>query len=323
MLSYIGRRLAYSLPVLLVGSFVAFWGVRVAFDPTDSLRGSPDAARVIAERRHSLGLDQPLLTQYWKWLKGFLHGDWGTSSRTNDRVYPTVMRSLGYTFQLVLWSVTIALVVSILIGVFSAVRERSAGDHALTALAYAGIAMPIFWLALMANQFLAVWPQQRWNLDQPPLYFNGLHSQDHSGINLDYFRHLALPVFALVVPLVAVWSRLQRAAMLDVLGADYIRTARAKGLPERRVIFKHALRNALAPMGSQTAVDIGTLFGGVIVIEAIYQIPGMGQLFLNSLLAGDVYVVVAWMVVSAVFVIAFNLLADILSAWLDPRIRLT
>src|SRR3954452_8550518 len=147
MLSYIGRRLAYSLPVLLIASFVAFWGVRVAFDPNDSLRGSPDAARLIAERRHNLGLDQSLLTQYWKWLKGFVHGDWVTSSRTNDRVYPTVMRSLGFTFQLVLWSVAIALVLAILIGVFSAVRERSAGDHAVTALSYAGIAMPIFWLA--------------------------------------------------------------------------------------------------------------------------------------------------------------------------------
>src|SRR5215204_3015104 len=125
MLSYIGRRLAYSVPVLLVGSFVAFWGVRLAFDPTDSLRGSRDAPRAIAERRHSLGLDKPLLSQYWKWLTGFVHGDWGTSSRTNGSVYPMVIRALGFTFQLVLWSVAIALVVSILVGVYSALHERS------------------------------------------------------------------------------------------------------------------------------------------------------------------------------------------------------
>jgi peptide/nickel transport system permease protein len=323
MLSYIGRRLAYSLPVLLVGSFVVFWGVRVSFDPTDSLRGSLDASRVIAERRHTLGLDKPLLSQYWKWLRGFVHGDWGTSSRTNGRVYPMVIHALGFTAQLVLWAVFVALIVSVLVGVYSAVHQRSPGDHALTALSYAGIAMPVFWLGLMANQFLSVWPQQHWHLDEPLVYFNGLHSQDRSGINLDYFRHLALPVLALVVPIVAVWSRLQRAAMLDVLSADYVRTARAKGLPHRLVLFKHALRNALVPMVSQTAVDIGGLFGGVIIIESIYQIPGMGQLFLSSLLDGDVYVVVAWMVVSAVFVIAFNLLADLVSAWLDPRIRLT
>ena len=138
---------------------------------------------------------------------------------------------------------------------------------------------------------------------------------------MDYVRHLVLPVLTLTVQTVAVWSRFQRAAMLDVLSADYIRTARAKGLRRRQVIFKHALRNALLPLVSQTAVDAGALFGGLIITESIFSIPGMGRLFIAALLVGDVNVILAWMLVGAVFVILFNLLADVVYGILDPRIR--
>jgi peptide/nickel transport system permease protein len=160
------------------------------------------------------------------------------------------------------------------------------------------------------------------NLDTKLFYFVGLHSTGQSGINLDYFRHLFLPVLTLTVQIIASWSRFERAAMLDVLGSDYVRTARAKGVPRRRVIFKHAFRNALVPLVTVMAIDIALLFGGLVVTEKIFSIPGMGSFFLLSLQTGDAYALMAWFVVVAFFVIVFNLLADLLYAVLDPRIRL-
>jgi ABC-type dipeptide/oligopeptide/nickel transport system permease component len=204
--------------------------------------------------------------------------------------------------------------VAVAIGVYSAVRQYSAGDYALTGLSYIGVAMPPFWFGLIAIEIFAV----RSHL----FYSLGLHSGDSTGINLNYARHLVLPVATLCVQIVASWSRFERASMLDVLGADYVRTARAKGVPQRTVIMKHALRNALIPLITVMSLDIGALFGGLIITEQIFSIGGMGRLFFNALLAGDVYVLEAWMVVVAACIIGFNLLADVLYGVLDPRIRL-
>jgi peptide/nickel transport system permease protein len=142
-----------------------------------------------------------------------------------------------------------------------------------------------------------------------------------SGFNLDYLQHLILPVLTLTVQIVASWTRFQRSSTLDVLSSDYIRTARAKGVPRRRVIFRHAVRNSLIPLISVMAVDIGLLFGGLIITETIFSIPGMGRLFFDSLINGDVVALEAWMLVVAVFILGFNLLADMLYGVLDPRIR--
>jgi peptide/nickel transport system permease protein len=320
VLRFIGRRLLSSIPVLLIASFVVFWGVRQTFDPLAKFRQSRDAERVIAEKTKELGLDRPIIVQWWNWLRHFVTGDWG-ESLTGQPVRSMTGRALGFTMQLIFWGILISLVIAVAIGVYSAVKQYSVFDHVFTGLSYLGIAMPVFWFALLSIQFLSVEPKIKWNLDEPPLYFVGLHSTDQSGINLDYFRHLALPVAALTVQIIAVWSRYQRASMLDVLSADYIRTARAKGLPERTVVFKHALRNALLPLVSQTAIDAAALFGGLIITEQIFSIPGMGRMFLQGLLQGDTNVILAWMLVSAVFVILFNLVADIVYGLLDPRIR--
>ena len=143
------------------------------------------------------------------------------------------------------------------------------------------------------------------------------------GLGWDYAGHLVLPVLTLTVQIIASWSRYERASMLDVLGSDYIRTAKAKGLPRRKVVFKHAFRNALIPLITVMAIDAGALFGGLIITEYVFSIPGMGRFFIEALQAGDVDAVLAWMMVSAIFVILFNLLADLAYGWLDPRIRLT
>ena len=322
MLTYIARRILFSAPVLVVASFVVFWGVRQTYDPTAQFRQSKDAARIIAEKRKELGLDRPILSQWWSWFSKFCRGNWGVSDQTGDHVTKMISRAFGFTVQLIFWGMLISLLIAVAVGVYSAVRQYSAFDYFFTGLSYLGVAMPVFWFALMANQYLSFWPKDHFGWSKPAVFFVGLHSTGKSGINLDYFQHLVLPVLTLTVQIVAVWSRFQRASMLDALSADYIRTARAKGLTRRRVIFKHALRNALLPLVSQVAVDCGALFGGLIITESIYSIPGMGRLFYNALQTGDVNVLLAWLMVGALFVIVFNLMADIIYSVLDPRIRI-
>jgi peptide/nickel transport system permease protein len=172
-----------------------------------------------------------------------------------------------------------------------------------------------------AIAFIGVGPKE-W-LGIKPFYTLGLHSGDSTGYDLDYVRHLVLPVLVLTVQIIASWSRYMRASMLDAMGSEYIRTARAKGLPERRVVLRHALRNSLVPLISVMAIDIGALFGGLVITEYIFGIDGMGKLFIDRFTQGDATLLSAWVAVTAIFVIGFNLLADVLYGVLDPRVRLT
>jgi peptide/nickel transport system permease protein len=320
--TYISRRIAASVPVLLIASFIVYWAVRLTFDPTVGLRTSRKAAQIVAARRKELGLDKPIVVQYWNWLKGFVHGDWGVSSHTGDSVFSMVRAAFGNTLQLIVWGALISAVIAILLGVYSAVRQYSVSDYVFTGLSYVGLAMPPFWFALVAIELLAVGPKNMFHLDKPWFYFVGLHSNAGEGFDLDYLKHLALPVMTLTVQIIASWSRFERAAMLDVLNSDYVRTARAKGLRPSKVIFRHAFRNALIPLVTVIAIDAGALFGGLIITEFIFSVPGMGRLFITALTSGDVNVVLAWMLVSALFVIVFNLVADVLYGVLDPRIRM-
>ena len=322
MLKFIGRRVLYTIPVILIASFVLFVFVRATYDPTARLRSSRADAGAVAREKERLGLDRPLVVQYGDWLGKFVRGDWGQSERTREPVFSMIRRSLWYTIQLIFWGILLSATVSIFVGVYSAVKQYSVLDYTFTGLSFAGLALPPFWFGLIAIEFLAVQPVSWFHLQEPIFGFVGLHTGDTTGLNLDYFRHLALPVLTLTVQIIASWSRFQRASMLDVMQSDYIRTARAKGVPRRKVIVKHGLRNALIPLTTVMALDIGALFGGLIVTETIFSIPGMGRLFYDSLLAGDATVLVAWTVVTAMFIVAFNLLADVLYGVLDPRVRL-
>ncbi len=319
MLSYVGRRVLYSIPVILVASFLTFAFVRATFDPTAKLRQSRTAASAIREERQHLGLNEPLVEQYGTWLGRFVRGDWGTSERTHEAVSAQIGRALWNTTQLIVWSVLLSAMAAVAIGVYSALRQYSVLDYTFTGLSFLGLALPAFWFGLIAIEFLAVGPKQWFHLSQPPLFFVGLHST--SGGVVDYLRHLVLPVLTLTVGIVAGWSRFQRASMLDIMSSDYIRTARAKGVPRRRVVLRHGLRNALVPLVTVMALDIGALFGGLIITEKIFSVPGMGKLFFDSLLAGDATTLTAWLVVTAAFIVAFNLLADLAYSWLDPRVR--
>lgn len=321
MLIYVVRRLLASIPVVLLATLVVFCMVSATFDPTAKLAHSRDAAHARAEMREDLGLDRPLLVQYEDWLTHALRGDFGKSYRTGESVAGMVRPAIGATAQLVVWGLLISLVAAVAIGVFSAVRQYSIPDYALTALAFVGLAMPPFWFGLLSQQF-AVNLRGWFGAHDPILYFVGLHSAGKGGLDLDYLRHLVLPVLTLTIQIVAAWSRYQRASMLDVLSSDYIRTARAKGVPWRKVVVRHGLRNALIPLVTVVAIDAGVMVGGLVVTEHIFSVPGMGRLFVTGLLNGDSPVVLSWLLVSAVFVIVLNLVADLLYSVLDPRIRL-
>lgn len=321
MIAYALRRLAYTVPVILIASFVLFWAVRQAFDPLSKLRLSQDPT-AIARETERLGLDKSILEQYLVWLKGFVTGDWGTSTRTGRDVVDMIAGAAGPTIQLIFWGVLLGAFVAIAVGTYSAVKQYSAADYVLTGVSYIGIALPAFWFGLLLIQVFGVWPVQIWNLAEPPLYFVGLHSVGHSDV-LDYMRHLALPVVTMTITLVASWSRYGRASMLDALTRDYVRTARAKGVPKYQVVVNHALRNALAPFVTVVFLDAGILFGGLVVTEQIFSIPGMGKLLLDSLLAGDAQVLLPWMMLVAITIVVFNLLADLSYAYLDPRVKLS
>jgi peptide/nickel transport system permease protein len=324
MFTYIARRVVYSVPVLVAASFLTFWGLRVAFDPLAKYRNLKDAAIIVPEQRKRLGLDHPVIIQWWNWFTKAVRGNLGTSQRTNNPVLGEIIHRLGTTMHLIIWSTLLSATFAIGVGVYSAVKQYSVGDYMFTGLSYVGLAMPPFWFGLMAIVFFVTWPVTHFHLSQPIFYSIGLHSQGRSGIfNLDYYRHLTLPVIVLTVQSIASWSRFQRASMLDVMSADYVRTARAKGVPPRKVIFKHAFRNALIPLLTVMALDTAFLFGGLIITEQIFSIPGMGKYFLDSLAAGDAPALVGWTVVTAAIVILFNLFADIMYSVLDPRIRLS
>lgn len=320
MLRFALRRLLYSLPVLLLGSFLLFWAVRSVFDPLLKLRQVRDPD-LIARETERLGLDQGILAQYWRWLSGFLTGDWGVSSRTSGSVRPMIQSALTVTLELLVWGLLFATIAAVAIGVWSAVRQYSISDHALTGIAYIGLALPAFWFGLMLIQVLAVWPQQLFGWTEPPFFFVGLTSAGEDPTLIDTARHMVLPVLTLTVGLVATWSRFTRTSMLDALSSDYVRTARAKGVPRHRVVINHALRNAWGPLITVIAIDSALLIGGLLVTEQVFSIAGMGRLFLDSLLAGDVFVLLPWMVITGAAVIILNLIADVAYGILDPRVR--
>jgi peptide/nickel transport system permease protein len=346
MLTFVIRRIAYSIPVLLLASLLVFVFVRATNDPLSRYAQSRDLT-LRAREGLSQGILQqpcrtftagqppvpaetcakaPVLKQYWYWLSHFLRGKMGQSFVTNRAVYSDIRSSFGNTLQLLIWGVLISALLAVSIGVFSAVRQYSLPDYLFTGLSFVGLSMPAFWFGLIAIDLFSNRLSTVLHVHYPIFYSIGLHGIHKPGFFpglFDYARHLALPVATLTVQIVAEWSRYQRSSMLDVMSADYIRTATAKGLPRRRVIFKHALRNALIPLVTVMALDIGGLFGGLVVTEQIFAIHGMGALFLNALGNGDTQTMLPWLMITAAFVVLFNLVADVLYGALDPRIRLS
>ena len=324
MIRYAARRLAVTAPILLLISLATFWAAGKISSPAAQIAVNP---RISAEARRayveSLGLNDPFGARYLKWLGNLATGDFGTSLvRNGQDVWPFVERAMANTLLLVSAAVVLSLGAGLAIGTLSAVRRGSPIDHGATAVSFLGISIPVFWLGLMLQLFFGLHLANWLGVGPPLLPTAGIYSPGQQGFDLvDRVRHLVLPVMALSLQLVAGYSRYMRASMLDVMESDFIRTARAKGLREPAVVVRHGVRNALIPVTTLAAVDVGLLVGGLIVTERVFQYPGMGLLFLDALNSGDYPILLATVMIVATAVFVMNLAADLLYAVLDPRIR--
>jgi peptide/nickel transport system permease protein len=262
-----------------------------------------------------IGLDKPWYERYVIWLGRIVQGDWGNSWGVSfgQPVIQIIGDRLGATFLLMGTATVLAVVIAIPLGIYSAVRQYSIWDYLVTGLSYFGLAMPTFWFGIMMMIIFAV--ELRW------LPTSGMYSPGEEGSLPDLLRHMIMPVLVLALVEVAVVSRFMRSAMLDVLSQDFLRTARAKGLRETVVVARHGIRNALIPVITIIGLRIPVLFAGAVVTEFIFSWPGMGQIFIQGINASDWPIVQAILVITAFLVIASNLVADLLYAVVDPRIR--
>ncbi len=320
---FVLRRILYSIPVLFATSLLIFTFVSITGDPLGRIRANPNiTAEQLHAIEHSKNLDRPVVARYGYWLHDAVTKKFGTTLFGNRKIWPDLKRSLGHTLEYLLAAIIISLIIGVAIGVYSALRQYSLFDYAATTMSFVGFALPGFWLALML-QVVVVQIFLRWHIRI--FYTSGLSSSTNAGHGLhflfDRVQHLALPVLVVSTLSIASYSRFMRASMLEVLNSDYVRTARAKGLVERRVVLRHVFRNALIPLITVVAIDFGGLFAGIITIETIFTLDGMGFYFVNALGASDPYPVMAWLMVVATMVVVFNLIADVLYGVVDPRIR--
>jgi len=323
MLAFSLRRLAVSIPVVIASSFIVFVLVATAgADPLADLRLRPGVSEATIElRRRQLNLDKPVLERYGIWAKGVVTGDLGRTN-TNEEVRPLLVRRLGVTLRLVLFATVLAVLLAVVVGSIGAVRQYSKFDYGATFFAFVFFSMPVFWLAALLRD---VGIRVNDALGRRLFFVVGEQTPGIGGgflnVQLDRLGHLILPSITLILISMASWSRFQRGSMLEVLNADYIRTARAKGLSRARVLFRHALRNAMIPVVTVVAIDFATILGGAVITETVFGWTGMGRLLVDALRVQDVNVVQAWLLVTAVLVVVFNLVADLLYGYLDPRTR--
>jgi peptide/nickel transport system permease protein len=319
MLTYIARRILYSIPVLVVATFLSFTFVSLAGNPVAALRGNPRITpNVIHNTIIQNHLNRSIPVRYWYWVQDVFTHKLGKSLLTLQPIWPDITRTLGHTAQVILISDLIAIVLGVTVGIFSALRQYSIFDYTFTSVSFLGLAMPVFWLALLL-QILFVDIYLKWNIRI--FYTSGLNSPHQGTWSLDRLQHIALPVITLSLVSFALYSRFMRASMLDVINSDYVRTARAKGLAEWRVIWRHVVRNALGPIVTVAALNLGALLSGVIVTETVFSLDGIGYYFVQRLQSNDVYAVMDYLLVTSVIVIFFNLVADTLYGYLDPRVR--
>lgn len=319
-----------SIPILLVGTFVAYVLVAASGDPLGGLRARPgvtqDQINAVAA---AMGLDQPIPVRYWTWLTHFVRGDWGQSlalGSAGASVYTVVMKAFWVTFRLVVGAEVLALVLGAAVGVLAAVKRYSVFDYLATLLAFLMFSMPVFCVAIVlkyyainVNNVLQSLGFSRWLTTAGPP--EGGFGGGVGDVVFAYTGTYLLPTITLMAISFAAYSRFQRSSMLDTLNTDYVRTARAKGLSSGRVILRHAARTALIPVTTLFAVNFGLTFGGAIVTEHVFGWHGMGSVLVAAVEQYDPNMLMGWLVVTAVLIIACNLLADLMYGVLDPRIR--
>ncbi len=316
MQRYLLRRAINLIPVLVLISIIVFATVRVLpGDPARLLAAVDETGfvdpEVLAAIEKRYGLDKPLVTQYFDWVWGLMRGDWGTSLLSSQEVFPQIRSRLSFTVQLAGLSWLLSLLIGIPMGVISALRRNSVGDIAVTSFAVSGIALPNFWLGMLMIIFFGVW--LGW------LPTGGYTSYLDSPI--EWARKMIMPTITLGTALSAVTMRQMRAGLLEVMREDYIRTARAKGLMERRVVLLHAMKNSLLPVITLSTLQLGTLVGGTVVTETVFFLPGIGKFIVDAVIAKDFLVVQMGLMILTLGVLVANLIADISYAFLDPRIR--
>lgn len=315
MTRYILPRLGQSLVLLLVVSFIGFAVLTLApGGPLSQFALSPGMTQEQINRiAEQMGLNRPMVVQYLDWLGRMLVGDWGTSYRDGQPVLSVIGRHLPATLLLMGTATVLAITIGSSIGIYSAIRRGSTFDYGMTVFAMVALSIPTFWFGLIAIYVFSL------NLGWLPA--GNMYSVGDQSL-LDYLRHLILPASVLALVDIAVWSRYMRTATLNVVGQDFVRTARAKGLTRRRVLFKHIVGNSLVPMITLAGLQLPVVLGGALVTETVFTWPGMGRLFLDSLGYSDYPVVMGLLMTSALLVLIGNLAADLIVALIDPRIRL-
>lgn len=342
MTNYILRRLAQAIPQLFIISIILFVLMQGFGDPIATLGGRTPPRPEDKERlRRQMGLDQPVYMQYVTWLvgndwqkidmdgdgvpetpgkrKGVLRGDWGNSLVTRQSVLQMIGDRLPNTLLLMVTAEIVIIIFSILIGLYSALRPYSWFDNLVTSLSFVGYSMPVFWLALMLMYIFAV-NFRRWGLPYLPTV--GMYDPAVGKQPLEVLRHMVLPLTTLAVISTAGYSRFVRSSVLEVLGQDYVRTARAKGLRAMLVVFRHALPNAALPFITIIGLDIPFLMAGAVVTERIFAWPGMGRLFIDHTERADFPVLMGILMLISIAVVIFQIVTDVVYSFVDPRIRL-
>jgi peptide/nickel transport system permease protein len=333
MFAYLVQRLSHLGLILLGVTVMVFLMLRaIPGDPAMIMAGEESTPEQVEALRHQMGLDRSFAVQYWIYLKNLLHGNLGVSLRTDIPVSQDILPRLTATVELTLVALAIAAFFGITAGVISSIRQYSLYDYLSMVLSLAGVSMPIFWLGLLLIYILSVelpiFPMMgrlSMGIEVEPLtgalVVDALLRADVR-VFADAMWHLFLPAFSLATIPMAIVARMTRSSMLEVLNRDYVRTAWAKGLPERVVILRHSLRNAILPVVTVLGLNLGILLGGAVIIETIFSWPGLGRYVVNSLLARDYPAVQGCVLVFATLMVVINLAVDLLYVALDPRIRL-
>ena len=316
---YIARRAIEAIPLIIIVSIILFGIIQLTGDPlaaytVDSTLTGDDIARL----RHYYGLDQPLPIQYLHWLGNVLTGNWGTSFVSNMPVADLIAQRLPNTILLVAAAYSLILTAAVVLGTYTAVHQYSIFDHVVTTLAFIGISVPSFWLGLLLLIFFAV---QTRNLGLPYFPAGGMYDLAIGPSVPQVLWHLVLPAVTLATVVAASYIRYVRASMLEVIRQDYVRTARAKGLGESLLLRRHAFKNAAIPLVTLIGLDLPRFLSGSVVVESIFAWPGMGRLFWEEAQRTDIPVLMAVLMFTSVLVVVFNLVADVVYAYLDPRIR--
>jgi peptide/nickel transport system permease protein len=308
--AYILRRMVQAIPVLIGITLASFLLIHfIPGDPAEIILGTHATPQAIATLNHQLGLDQPLLSQYWDFVSGAVTLDFGDSIKQNTAIGPIIGERLPVTFFLLLYSVVIAIVIAVPLAIASALKRNRATDHLIRLFSTVTFAMPSFLLGLLLILFFS-------------LKLGWLPTAGYGDTFVGHLRSLTLPAITVGLYLAPILLRTLRVGIIETLGTEYIEAARARGISERRIIFKHVLRNSLISTVTVLGLNIGFLLSGLVIIENVFALPGLGSELVNSILARDYPLVQALTLVFGVAVVAINLLTDLAYAKLDPRVRL-